>query len=141
MADSGTPIAKEVIHASDITNNYYTKSSIDSALNGKANSSHPHNIRCTELGRKTGNSATTITLNQSVENFDLILVRARHNNGFWFPNSVLIANLWSEHASNSTRFLSCTDTAYVEYYFTSATGFHIAGGNNNLVIVYGIKIS
>ncbi len=130
----------------------YTKAEVNNLVSGRAPTSHTHtksqitdfahnhHMTFTEIGRKSGSGSATLTLSQSVSNFDLLLIRTRHSSGHWYPDNVLPAFAWSEHTSYSTRFTACTDSAYIEYYFNSSTSFQLNGKSRNLTIVYGVNI-
>lgn len=128
----------------------YTKDEVNTMIAGKANASHTHTLSqitdfakkmtFTEIGRNTGNSSTTLTLSQSILNFDLLIIKARDNYDYWYPASILPSFTYTDHLNNKYRFLMTTDNHYIEYYFTSTTALHINGGNRNLVIVYGVNI-
>ena len=128
----------------------YTKDEVNTMIAGKANSSHTHTLSqitdfakkmtFTEIGRNTGNSSTTLTLSQSILNFDLLIIKARDNYDYWYPAGILPSFTYTDHLDNKYRILMTTDNHYIEYYFTSTTALHINGGNRNLVIVYGVNI-
>lgn len=137
----------------DITSlDAYTKDEVNAMISGKADASHTHSksqitdfahthhMTFTEIGRYATTSNGTMTLNQSILNFDFIIIRCRTTWGYWYPATIMQSTLWSEHATNTNRFLATTDQQYVELYFTSVTGLHIAGSNKNLIIVYGVSI-
>ncbi len=130
----------------------YTKAEVNNLVSGRAPTSHTHtksqitdfahnhHMTFTEIGRKSGSGSATLTLSQSVSNFDLLIIRTRHSSGHWYPDNVLPAFAWSEHTSYSTRFTACTDSAYIEYYFNSSTSLQLNGNSRNLTIVYGVNI-
>lgn len=128
----------------------YTKDEVNKMVEGKANQVHTHTLSqitdfakkmtFTEIGRNTGNSSTTLTLSQSILNFDLLIIKARDNYNYWYPAGIMPSFTYTDHPNNTYRFLMTTDNHYIDLYFPSATALYINGGNRNLVIVYGVNI-
>lgn len=129
----------------------YTKDEVNEMLGGKANEEHTHTLsQITDFAHKmtftllcevTGNSTTTVTLSQSVMNFDLLIIKTRDSGNWWQMPCVMPAYTYTDHPSEKYGFITIDNTHYVKYYFPSATSLYIYSSTRNLVRLYGVKIT
>ncbi len=128
----------------------YTKDEVNKMVEGKANQDHTHTLsQITDFAHKmkftllcevTGNSTTTVTLSQSVLNFDLLIIKTRDSSNWWQMPAVIPAFTYTDHPNLTYKLHTIDTTHYVEYYFPSSTSVHISSSTRNLVRIYGVNI-